>query len=98
MYSKPYFIQILLLRTVANAADLSDQALSTTMHAMRTYIYTALKGAPGALVFGRDMFLDIPLIADWQTIQLHRKTIVNKRLRKATREEDPMIIYRIKRW
>ena len=53
------------------------------MHAMRTNIHTTLKGAPGALVFGRDMFLDVPLIADWQAIQLHRRTKVNERLRKA---------------
>ena len=55
-------------RTVANAADLIDQALSTAMHVMRTSIYTTLTGAPGALVFGRDVFLDVPLIADWQAI------------------------------
>ena len=52
-------------RTVANAIDLVDQALGTAMHAMRTNIHSTLKGAPGALVFGRDMFLDVPLIADW---------------------------------
>jgi len=69
-------------RTVANAADLIDQALGTAMHAMRTNIHTTLKAAPGALVFGRDMFLDVPLIADCQAIQLHRRTIVNERLRK----------------
>ena len=69
-------------RIVANAADLIDQALSTAMHAMRTNIHTTLKGAPGALVFGSDMFLDAPLIVDWQAIQLHRRTIVNERLRK----------------
>ena len=70
-------------RTITNAADLVDQALSTAMHAMRTNIHTTLKGSPGSLVFGRDMFLDVPLIADWQAIQLHRRTIVNERLRKA---------------
>ena len=70
-------------RTVANAADLIDQALGTAMHAMRTNIHTTLKGAPGACVFGRDMFLDVPLIADWQAIQLHRITIINECLRKA---------------
>ena len=39
------------------------------MHAMRVNIHTTLKSSPGALVFGRDMFLDVPLIADWTTIQ-----------------------------
>merc|ERR1712051_619215 len=69
-------------RTVANAADLIDQALSTAMHAMRTNIHTTLKGAPVALVFGRDMFLDIPLISDWKAIQLDRRTIVNEHLKR----------------
>ena len=32
-------------RTVANAADLIDQALGTAMHAMRTNIHTILKAA-----------------------------------------------------
>ena len=53
------------------------------MHAMGTNIHTSLKGAPGALVFERDMFLDVPLIANWQAIQLHRRTIVNERLKNA---------------
>ena len=70
LYSTP-------LRTVANAADLVDQALGMVMHVMRTNIHSTLKGAPGALVFRRDMFLDVPLIADWQAIQQHRSTIVN---------------------
>ena len=51
-------------RTVANAADLIDRALGTAMHAMRNNIHTTHNAAPGALVFGRGMFLDVPLIAD----------------------------------
>ena len=35
------------------------------------------------------MVLGVPLIADWQVIQLHRKTIVNKRLRKANMGRRP---------
>ena len=41
--------------------SLIDQALGTDMHATRTNIHTTFKGAPGALVFERDMFLDAPL-------------------------------------
>ena len=66
--------------TVANAAYLIDQALATAMHSMRLNVATTLKGFPGSLVFGRDMFLDIPLIADWQMIQHNRQTLVNERL------------------
>ena len=41
-----------------------------------------LKGVPRTLVFGRDMFLDVPLIENWQATQLHRETIVNEHLRR----------------
>ena len=51
-------------RTVANAADLIDQSIATAMHSMKVNVTTILKVSPGSLVFGRDMFLDIPLIAD----------------------------------
>ena len=69
-------------RTVANAAYLIDQALATAMHSMRVNVTTTLKGSPVSLVFGRDMFLDIPLIDDLQMIQEHRQTLVNGRLRR----------------
>ena len=51
-------------RTVANAEDIIDQVLATAMHSTRVNVTTTLKVYPGSLVFGRDMFLDIPLIAD----------------------------------
>ena len=50
------------------------------MHSMRVNVTTTLKGYPGSLVFGRDIFKDIPLIDDWQMIQQHRKQLVNERL------------------
>ena len=67
-------------RIVANEADRIDQALAMAMHSIRLNVTTTLKGTPGYLVFGRDMFLDIPLIDDWQVIQKHRQTLVNERL------------------
>ena len=69
-------------RTVANAADLIDEALATAIYSIRVNVANTLKVSPGSLVFGRDMFLDIPLIADWQTIQQHRQTLVNETLRQ----------------
>ena len=67
-------------RTVDNAEDLIDQSLATAMHSMRLKFTATLKGSPGSLVFGRDMFLDITLIADWKIIQQHRQTLFNERL------------------
>ena len=71
-----------LTRTVANAAYIIDKALATEIHSIRVNVITTLKGSPGFLVFGRYIFSDIPLIADWQMIQQHRQTLVNEILRR----------------
>ena len=51
---------------MAQAKDIVDAALATAMHAMRTTVATTLGSAPGSLAFSRDMFLNVPLVADWQ--------------------------------
>ena len=51
-----------------NARDIVDDALATAMYAMRCNVTTALGSPPGALVYARDMFLNVPLVADWTTI------------------------------
>ena len=63
---------------VFNLADLIDQGLATAMHSLIVNVNTKLKRSPVFLVFGRDVFLDIPLIYDWQMIQQHRQTLVNE--------------------
>ena len=51
------------------------------MHAMRTGVHTTTLGSsPGNLVFNRDMFLNIPLIADWHAIIQKREHLVNENL------------------
>ena len=67
---------------MTQARDIVDQALALAMHAMRTTVSTTLGSIPGALAFSRDMFLNIPLIADWQTIAQHREHHVNENLRR----------------
>ena len=64
------------------ARAIVDSALATAMHAMRASISTTFGGAPGALVFGRDMFLNIPLIADWHLIAQNREQFVKESLRR----------------
>jgi hypothetical protein len=49
---------------IANAKQYVDEALSISMHAMRAGVHSSLGSSPGNLVFIRDMFLNIPLIAD----------------------------------
>jgi hypothetical protein len=45
-----------------------NEALSIAMHAMRAAIHSTLESSLGSLTFNRDMFLNIPLIAEWHTI------------------------------
>jgi hypothetical protein len=52
------------------------------MHAVRASVSTTLSSLPGALFFGRDMFLNIPLIADWNLIAQRREQLVNESLRR----------------
>ncbi len=56
---------------------LVDNGLATTMHLMRSTISKVLKTSPGALAFSWDMLLNVPLIAEWQTITRNRKALVN---------------------
>ncbi len=71
---------------MTQARDIIDDALATAMHAMRTTVATTLGSTPGALAFARDMFLNVPLIADWQAIVHTREHHVNENLRCANRK------------
>jgi hypothetical protein len=47
---------------------------------MRTGIRTTLGSSPGNLVFNRDMFLNILLIADWHAITQKCEHLINENL------------------
>ncbi len=67
-------------QNITTAKELLDEALSVAMHAMRAGIHTTLGSSPGFLVFNRDMFLNIPLIADWHAITLRREHLIHENL------------------
>jgi hypothetical protein len=73
-------------RNMTQARDKIDDALATAMHAMQTTVATTLWSTPGALAFARDMFLKMPLIADWQAIACTCEHHVNKNLQRANRK------------
>jgi transposase InsO family protein len=73
-------------RNMSRAKDIVDDALATAMHAMRSTVATTLGSAPGSLAFARDMFLNVPLVADWQTIARKREQHVNENLRRANQK------------
>jgi hypothetical protein len=67
-------------QNMTQARDIVDDALATAMHAMQTTVATTLGSTPGALAFARDMFLNVPLIADWQAIARTCEHHVNENL------------------
>jgi hypothetical protein len=72
---------------MTQARDIIDDALATAMHAMQTTIPTTLGSILGALAFAQDMFLNVPLIADWQAITHTREHHINENLRRANRKQ-----------
>jgi hypothetical protein len=67
-------------QNIADANKFVDAALSITMHAMRAGIHSTLGSSPGSLVFNRDMFLNIPLIANWHAITQKREHLIHENL------------------
>jgi hypothetical protein len=45
-------------------------------------MHRSLRTTPGALAFQRDMFLNVPLIANLQTIRESRQVLIDKNLRR----------------
>jgi len=67
---------------IEQAKDIVDDALATAMHAMRVTVSTTLNTTPGALVFNRDMLLNVPLVADWHQLHSRREHLVQESLRR----------------
>ena len=78
------FLQFKQPQDQQQANQLVEQALATAMHATRCAAHSSLQRyTPGSLVFRRDMYLDIPLIADILTLQQLRQQGIDKRLLQA---------------
>jgi hypothetical protein len=65
---------------VEQARDLVDEALSTAQFALRAAVFMSLNTSSGTAVFGRDMLLEIPLLADWELIQTQQQQLADKAL------------------
>ena len=60
-----------------SAAEIVDEALAVAMHATRCAMSEPLGTTPGAMAFNRDMFLNLPLIADLQAIRVKRQQLID---------------------
>ena len=68
-------------KSVSEGNQVVEETLATAMHACPCACSASLGfNSPGALAFGRDMFLGISLIADIFAIQNNRRLLVDKRL------------------
>ena len=71
-------------KTRYEADRVIHKTLATAMHACRCAANGTLGNiSSGAMAFHRDMFLDIPLIADILTLQKNRQALIDNRLLKA---------------
>ena len=70
------------LRTLGDAQALVDEQLAAASHAIQTNVSQVTGYSPGALAFHRDMFLDVPLMADLLAIREHRQLAVDENLRR----------------
>ena len=69
-------------QNLGQANELIDEALAICQHALRSSVQTTLSSSPGSLVFNRDMFLNIPLVADWNALTTKREHLINANLRR----------------
>ncbi len=74
-------------QNITQVRDIIDNALATVMHATQTTVATTLGSTLGALAFAPDMFLNVPLIADWQTIARTCEHHVNENLSHANKKQ-----------
>ena len=56
-------------QNIDDANQVMDNALATAMHATRCAVSAPIGTSPGALVYGRDMIMDVPLIANLTAIR-----------------------------
>ena len=59
-----------------------DNALSTCVHALRCSVNHTMKTSPGAMVFNRDMLLNVQLIADLESIRGRRQQQIDDNIRR----------------
>jgi hypothetical protein len=65
---------------LADANALIDTALATASHALRATVHHTLGLLPGAIVFARDMLLDIPFVTDLIQLRDKRQALIDHNL------------------
>jgi len=69
-------------QTQQAAEELVDRALATAQLALRTVVHSTLGASPGAIVFHRDMLLEIPYVADLLMMRDNRQALIDYSVRR----------------
>ena len=70
------------ITTTAQAEQAIDNALASAMHATRCSYTKSIGMTPGAMAFHRDMFFDLPIVADLLSIRDERQGMIDENLRR----------------
>jgi hypothetical protein len=65
---------------INDANTLVDTALANSIYATRASYNSSLRTTLGAMVFHKDMIMNIPFVADLQLISEHRQQLIDTRL------------------
>ena len=68
------------------AEQIMDNALATVMHAKRCAVNNTMKTSPGALIFRRDMFIDVPIMVDLIAIRNNQQQLIDSNLIRHNRK------------
>jgi len=68
---------------VETILELVDTVLAAAQRALRITINRTVGMTPGAMVFGRDMLLPIPVLTDFNLIRQRRQTMIDENNRRA---------------
>jgi hypothetical protein len=75
---------------IEQTIDIMDTYFATAAYASKVANHCTLNISPGALVFHRDMLLNIPLLADLHQLHTRQKIFIDKCLRHANLRRQPM--------
>jgi hypothetical protein len=70
-------------QNVNDVTMIISTALNTAACSARAAIHSAMQISPGALIFHRDVILEIPIIADLQLLQQQRQAPIDQNLMRA---------------
>jgi hypothetical protein len=71
---------------MASAKEYVNEALLIAMDVMIAGIHSTLGSSPKSIPLNRDMFLNIPLIADWQAMAQRLEHLKNENLARENKK------------